>query len=86
MAMKSGGAAIAEPLEMARWHALLRDRATLLAMPSAHHKALLKQAYSLHKANMVDADDLVEMLELADAALEYAVEALLDINADALGG
>ena len=62
---------------------MLRDKAALLAMPGAHHKALLKQAYALHQGHMVDADDLIEMLELADAALEYAVESLLNVDADA---
>lgn len=65
-----------------QWQALLRDNVALLAMPGAHHKALLTQANALHRGHMIDADHLSDLLELADAALAYAVEALLDINAD----
>lgn len=67
---------------IAHWHFMLRDDAVLLAMPGAHHKALLKQAHALHQDHMIDADDLSDLLELADAALAYAVESLHDIDAD----
>lgn len=66
---------------IAQWHSLLRDDVALLAMPGAHHKALLTQAHALHRGHVIDADDLSDLLELADAALAYAVEALLDIDA-----
>lgn len=67
---------------IAQWQALLRDNVALLAMPGAHHKALLSQAHALHRNHFIDADHLSDLLELADAALAYAVEALLDIDAD----
>lgn len=67
---------------IAHWHALLRDDVALLAMPGAHHKTLLVQARTLHQDQVIDADDLSDMLELADAALAFAVEALLDIKTD----
>lgn len=67
---------------LAHWQTMLRDDVALLAMPGAHHKALLKHAYALHQDQMIDADALGELLELADAALAYAVESLLDIPSD----
>jgi hypothetical protein len=67
---------------MTHWQAMLRDDVALLAMPGAHHKALLKQAHALHRDRLIDAHDLSDMLELADAALAYAVESLLDLDAD----
>ncbi len=51
-------------------------------MPGAHHKALLRQAHALHHGQVIDADELGDFLELADAALAYAVESLLDLNAE----
>ncbi|MGU3346766.1 hypothetical protein [Pseudomonas monsensis] len=65
---------------IAQWQSLLRDDVALLAMPGAHHKALLSQAHALYRGHVIDADDLNDLLELADAALAYAVEALLDID------
>ncbi|WP_256581135.1 MULTISPECIES: hypothetical protein [unclassified Pseudomonas] len=64
------------------WQVMLRDDVALLAMPGAHHKALLRQAHALYRHQVIDADDLSDMLELADAALAYAVESLLDLDAD----
>jgi uncharacterized protein (DUF924 family) len=63
---------------IARWHALLRDEAALLEHPGSHHKALLTQAYALHRNQVIDRDDLSDLLEQADGALAYAVEALFD--------
>ena len=61
---------------------MLRDEEALLSMPGAHHKALLRQAHALHHGQVIDADELGDFLELADAALPYAVESLLDLNAE----
>ena len=69
-------------VEIAHWQGMLCDEVSLLAMPGAHHKALLRQAHALHQGHMIDADELSELLELADAALAYAVESLLDLDAD----
>lgn len=63
---------------VALWHALLRDEAALLKKPGAHHKALLEQAHALHRDQVIDRDDLSDLLEQADGALAYAVEALID--------
>lgn len=67
---------------MAQWPIMLRDEVSLLAMPSAHHKALLRQEHALHLGRVIDADELGDLLELADAALAYAAESLLDLDAD----
>lgn len=61
------------------WEVLLRDEDALLAAPGAHHKVLLRQAHALHESHLIDRDDLGDLLEQADGALAYAVEALFDI-------
>ncbi|WP_047293167.1 MULTISPECIES: hypothetical protein [Pseudomonas] len=71
-----------ESSAIAQWHVMLRDELALLAMPGAHHKALLRQAHVLHQDHVIDSDHLSDLLELADAALAYAVESLLDLKAD----
>lgn len=74
---------ITASFETAQWRVMLGDKVSLLAMPGAHHKALLKRAHALHQSNVIDADELGDFLELADAALAYAIESLLDLDADA---
>jgi predicted metal-dependent hydrolase len=63
---------------IALWHELLRDEVALLKRPGAHHKALLSQAHALHRDQVINRDDLSDLLEQADGALAYAVEALID--------
>lgn len=63
---------------IATWTVLLNDSAMLLENPGAQHKALLRAAHALHRSHVIDNTDLGDMLELADGALAYAVEALLD--------
>lgn len=82
MSRDSAGIAIPEPSRTELWRIMLRNEQSLLAMPGAHHKALLRQAHALHQDQVIDADELGELLELADAALAYAFEALLDIDTD----
>lgn len=65
-------------MAIALWDVMLRDDVALLENPGAHHKALLTQAHALHRALVIDRDDLSDLLEQADGALAYAVEALLD--------
>lgn len=60
------------------WWTLHSDRAALLRRPGTHHKSLIEGAHALHRAHLIDRDELCDLLELADAALAYAVEALLD--------
>ena len=62
----------------ASWHQLLLDEPALQLQPAAHHKTLLDGAHALHRAELIDRDDLADLLEQADGALAYAVEALLD--------
>ena len=62
---------------LAQWQALLDDEASLLEQPNAHHAVLLEQANELHRLQLIDRHDLSDLLEQADAAYEYAVEALL---------
>lgn len=82
MNVESAGTPTTEAPAMAQWRIMLRDEVSLLAMPGAHHKALLRQAHALYLGEVIDADELGDLLELADAALAYAVESLLDLDAD----
>lgn len=71
---------------IAQWELLLRDEAALLDNPGRHHKALLTRAHSLHRDHVINHDDLSDLLEQADGALAYAVEALMDChNGDQVG-
>ena len=61
-----------------RWIAMFKDEASLLAHPGAHHKTLVIEAHALHRAQVINRDDLSDLLEQADGALAYAVETLLN--------
>ena len=63
---------------IATWTVLLNDSDALLDNPAAQHKALLRTAHALHRAHIIDKGDLSDLLEQADGALAYAVEALFD--------
>lgn len=60
------------------WLALLNDERALLLHPGQHHKKLVDEANALHRAQIINQADLGDLLEQADGALAYAVEALLD--------
>ena len=66
--------------EVDSWVALLEDRTALLACPGVHHKLLLQRACALLTSQVVSADEYSDMLELADGALVYAIEAQLDLH------
>ena len=66
----------------AAWQSLLSDQAALFRNPGAHHKALLTQAYELHRSDVINRDELSDLLEQADGALAYAVEELFDPHSD----
>lgn len=83
MSREQAGTVTAKSTAMAQWQAMLWDDVALLAKPGAHHKALLEQAHMLHRDQVIDSDDLSDLLELADGALAFAVESLLDIDCDA---
>ena len=68
--------------DLSHWQTMLADKNALLAQPGAHHKALLTLALALHKDNLIDSGELCDLLELADGALAYAVESMLDIDGD----
>jgi len=61
-----------------QWKTQLRDTASLMDAPISHHRGLLQRAYALHGAQVIDDGELSDLLELADAAYAYAVEAALD--------
>jgi len=63
---------------IATWTPLLNNEVALLENPGAQHKALLRTAHTLHRSQVIGSDDLGDLLELADGALAYAVEAQLD--------
>ncbi|WP_430291125.1 hypothetical protein [Pseudomonas sp. S8] len=67
---------------MGNWHGLLLDKEALLSKPGTHHKALLRQAHQLHQQQVIDDGELCDFLELADAALAFAIESLHDIKTD----
>lgn len=75
----------AKEKELARWEAILRDEAELLQNPGHHHKALIVKANTLHREQMINSDELSDLLEQADGALAYAVEALIDQETDDQG-
>ncbi|MGE1174804.1 hypothetical protein [Pseudomonas sp. BW7P1] len=67
---------------MGNWRGLLLDKEALLSRPGTHHKALLRQAHQLHQEHVIDDGELCDFLELADAALAFAIESLHDIKTD----
>lgn len=69
---------IVETWTIQTWLSFLQDKQALLRHPGARHKVLIDEAHALHRANMIDRDGLSDLLEQADGALAYAVEALLD--------
>ena len=75
-------ASAAQSKDLTHWQTMLADRSALFARPGAHHKALLIEARTLHTNKVIDSDDLCDLLELADGALAFAVESMLDINSD----
>lgn len=62
----------------ALWMSLLNDRGSLLNAPGARHKFLIQEANNMVMAGTIDRELLCDMLELADAALEWAFMELID--------
>lgn len=69
---------IVEAWTIQTWLSFLQDEPALLRDPGARYKVLVDEAHTLHRANLIDRDGLSDLLEQADGALAYAVEALLD--------
>lgn len=84
MATQHKATSVGRVSAIAQWELLLRDEAALLKNPGHRHKALLTQAHALHRDLVIDRDDLSDLLEQADGALAYAVEALIDCQIDVL--
>lgn len=63
---------------LADWNALANDREALTRDPDTYTKTLIDQAYAAYRNKLINDDDLCEMLELVDAAYEWAAEERLD--------
>jgi hypothetical protein len=59
------------------WMTLLYDRQPLLNAPGARHKLLIREAHELVQAGTIHAGLLCDMIEMADSALEWAIEELI---------
>ncbi len=71
-------ATIERTAAIATWTVLLNDNIALLENLGAQHKMLLRMANALHRSDVINRDDLSDLVEQADGALAYAVEALLE--------
>lgn len=69
---------VVEAWTIQTWLSFLQDKQALLRHPGARHKVLVEEAHALYRAHLIDRDGLSDLLEQADGALAYAVEALLD--------
>lgn len=59
---------------LADWNTMADDRNALLSNPDGHTKTLTAMAYAAYREKQITDDDLCEMLELVDAAYEWAAE------------
>ena len=59
------------------WHAEIQNKTALLKDPEDFTGRLMVKAKEAHTQGVIDSDDLRELLELAYAANEWAVEELL---------
>jgi hypothetical protein len=59
------------------WRAMYDDRAATARDPEGQRAALLVLAETLHARGVIEADDLAELREQADAAYAWGVEAQL---------
>jgi hypothetical protein len=64
------------------WMALLYERQPLLNAPGARHKLLIREAHAMVEAGAIDRELLCDMLEMVDAALEWALEELIEWESD----
>ncbi|WP_421523875.1 hypothetical protein [Pseudomonas yamanorum] len=64
---------IVEAWTIQTWLSFQQDEAFLLRDPSTRYKALVDEAHTLHRANLIDRDGLSDLLEQADGALAYAL-------------
>ncbi|MBC6626176.1 hypothetical protein [Pseudomonas sp.] len=59
----------------AQWQALYDDEAALVKSPEGHQHALIELAEALRAQGVIDDAELAELLESADAAYQWGVEA-----------
>lgn len=59
---------------LADWQKLADDENALVLEPDAYHRRLIDLAHEARRLEVIDAEDLRELLELADAAYAWAVE------------
>jgi len=65
---------------LADWQAAVDDQAAWLADPEVYWTSLVEQAKEARREGVIDADDLREQLELADAAYSWAAEELITLE------
>lgn len=56
------------------WLAELNDQAALVADPDGRAAVLSEMAYAAHRRQEIDESDLVDMLEMAEAARLWALQ------------
>ncbi|WP_456017555.1 hypothetical protein [Pseudomonas fluorescens] len=59
----------------AQWQALYDDKAALAKSPEGHQQALIELAEGLRDQGVIDDAQLADLLEQADAAYQWGVEA-----------
>lgn len=59
----------------AQWQALYDDEAALVQSPEGHQQALIELAEALRAQGVIDDAELAGLLENADAAYQWGVEA-----------
>ncbi|WP_411566833.1 hypothetical protein ACLIN3_27370 (plasmid) [Pseudomonas orientalis] len=64
-----------QAVTMAQWQALYDDQAALVKSPEGHQHALIELAEALRAQGVIDDAELAELLESADAAYQWGVEA-----------
>lgn len=63
-----------QTLNLEQRQSLYDDQAALLKDPEARQRALVELANRLHALGVIDAGELAERLEMADAAYAWGVE------------
>lgn len=59
---------------LADWQELADDKNALVLEPDDYHRRLIDLAHNARRLEVISAEDLRELLELADAAYAWAVE------------
>lgn len=65
---------MAQAPTLQHWQTLYDDRAGLVRDPERRRATLLVLAETLHAQGVIEADDLAELVEQADAAYAWGVE------------